>query len=151
MICPNMATMLCYILTDISISHRLMKRALKGAVDRSFNRLAVDNDMSTNDSVFAMANGMLGNDPITAGSKEYREFCGALNDLTYDLAKMIARDGEGATKLVQVIVKGAKSEIDADRVAKASTDQPAAEQRTLTDLQQQMVRYAIGELDESDL
>ena len=119
MICPDMATMLCYLLTDISISHTLMKRALNDAVDRSFNRLAVDNDMSTNDSVFAMANGMLGNDPFTAGSKEYGEFCGALNDLTYDLAKMIARDGEGATKLVEVIVKGAKSEIDADRVAKA--------------------------------
>ena len=119
MICPNMATMLCYILTDISISNKLMKRALKDAVDRSFNRLAVDNDMSTNDSVFVMANGMLGNDPFTSGSKEYREFSGTLNDLTYDLAKMIARDGEGATKLIEVVVKGAKSEIDADRVAKA--------------------------------
>ena len=119
MICPNMATMLCYIITDISINNKLMKRALKDAVDRSFNRLAVDNDMSTNDSVFAMANGMLGNDPLTSGSKDYREFSCKLNELTYDLAKMIARDGEGATKLIEVIVKGAKSEIDADRAAKA--------------------------------
>jgi glutamate N-acetyltransferase/amino-acid N-acetyltransferase len=119
MICPNMATMLCYILTDISISSTLMERALKEAVDRSFNRLAVDNDMSTNDSVFAMANGLLGNDPIKRSSKEYKEFRGTLSGLTYDLAKMIARDGEGATKLIEVIVKGAKSETDADKVARA--------------------------------
>jgi glutamate N-acetyltransferase/amino-acid N-acetyltransferase len=119
MICPNMATMLCYILTDISISSKLMERALKDAVDRSFNRLAVDNDMSTNDSVFAMANGMLGNDPIIRGSKEYGEFSSKLSELTYDLAMMIARDGEGATKVIEVIVKGAKSEIDADKVARA--------------------------------
>lgn len=119
MICPNMATMLCYILTDISISRKLMERALKDAVARSFNRLAVDNDMSTNDSVFAMANGLLGNSPITGGSDEYKEFSNKLNDITYDLACMIARDGEGATKLVEVIVKGAKSEADADKVAKA--------------------------------
>ena len=119
MICPNMATMLCYILTDISISSTLLKCALKEAVDRSFNRLAVDNDMSTNDSVFAMANGLLGNDPIKRSSKEYKDFSGTLSGLTYDLAKMIARDGEGATKLIEVIVKGAKSETDADRVARA--------------------------------
>jgi glutamate N-acetyltransferase/amino-acid N-acetyltransferase len=111
--------MLCYILTDISISSTLMERALKEAVDRSFNRLAVDNDMSTNDSVFAMANGLLGNDPIKRSSKEYKEFSGTLSGLTYDLAKMIARDGEGATKLIEVIVKGAKSETDADKVARA--------------------------------
>jgi glutamate N-acetyltransferase/amino-acid N-acetyltransferase len=114
-----MATMLCYILTDISINRNLMKRVLTEAVDRSFNRLAVDNDMSTNDSVFAMANGLLGNDPIIKGSKEYQEFSGKLSGLTYDLASMIARDGEGATKLVEVIVKGAKSETDADKVARA--------------------------------
>jgi len=119
MICPNMATMLCYILTDISISNKLMERALKDAVARSFNRLAVDNDMSTNDSVFAMANGLLGNSPITGGSDEYKEFSNKLNDITYDLACMIARDGEGATKLIEVIVKGAKSETDADKIAKA--------------------------------
>ncbi len=119
MICPDMATMLCYILTDISISHRLLGRAIKDAVDRSFNRLAVDNDMSTNDSVFAMANGLLCNDPVTRDSKEYEEISSTLNELTYDLAKLIARDGEGATKLIEVIVKGARSVTDADRVARA--------------------------------
>lgn len=119
MICPNMATMLCYILTDISISNKLMERALKGAVEKSFNRLAVDNDMSTNDSVFAMANGLLGNDPIARGSDEYKEFSSKLNEITYGLAGMIARDGEGATKLIEVVVKGARSEADADKVARS--------------------------------
>jgi glutamate N-acetyltransferase/amino-acid N-acetyltransferase len=119
MICPNMATMLCYILTDISISHRLLEHALSDAVNRSFNRLAVDNDMSTNDSVFVMASGLLRNDAITAGSADHEAFNNALRDITYDLAKMIARDGEGATKLIEVVIKGARSESDADRIARA--------------------------------
>ncbi len=119
MICPNMATMLCYILTDISISSAMLERSLTDAVNRSFNRLAVDNDMSTNDSVFAMANALLGNDPIKKKSVAYNTFSDAVYELSYDLAAMIARDGEGATKLIEVVVKGARSESDADRVARA--------------------------------
>jgi|Deesub1362A_J573_1020465.scaffolds.fasta_scaffold00284_3 glutamate N-acetyltransferase/amino-acid N-acetyltransferase len=119
MICPNMATMLCFILTDIAIRHDALDRAIRGAVRRSFNRLIIDNDMSTNDTVIIMANGRLGNKPLTKDSPFYRRFEEALSEVTYELARMIAIDGEGATKLINVIVKGARTESDAERVARA--------------------------------
>jgi len=119
MICPDMATMLCFIVTDISLSDAALDSALREAVDRSFNVLSVDNDMSTNDTVMIMANGVLGNNPITIKSSYYQPFKSILNDITYELAKMIAVDGEGATKLIEVIVKGSRTESDAQKVAKA--------------------------------
>ncbi len=117
MICPNMATMLCFIMTDIAIHRQALDSALKEAVNRSFNRLAIDNDMSTNDTVLALANGDLQNRPLTKRAASYENFKKALNDLTYDLAEMIARDGEGATKVIEVLVKGARTEKAAERVA----------------------------------
>lgn len=117
MICPDMATMLCYIVTDLAISPAALDSALRNAVDRSFNRLSVDNDMSTNDTVFVMANGMAGNKPVTMRSRDYTKFKNILEEISYELAKLIAIDGEGATKLIEVMVKGAASETDAEKAA----------------------------------
>lgn len=119
MICPNMATMLSFIVTDIAISPGDLDAALKDAVNKSFNSLIVDNDMSTNDSVIIMANGALGNRPVSKRSRFYQGIKNALCDITKDLALMIAGDGEGATKLIEVTVKGAGTGSDAEKVARA--------------------------------
>jgi len=117
MICPHMATMLCFVMTDIAVSQKTLDRALRDAVKLSFNRLTVDGDMSTNDTVLVMANGILGNPEITEKSGSFAGFKKALADILYELSKMIARDGEGATKLIEITVKGAKSERDAEKAA----------------------------------
>jgi glutamate N-acetyltransferase/amino-acid N-acetyltransferase len=117
MICPHMATMLCFLMTDIAVNQRTLDKTLRDAVKRSFNRITVDGDMSTNDTVLIMANGMLGNPEITGKSKSYRVFHDVLSDVTYELSKLIARDGEGATKFIEIEVKGARSETDAERAA----------------------------------
>ncbi len=119
MICPDMATMLCFMFTDISVHHSTLNFALRKAVSKSFNMLSVDNDMSTNDTVMIMANGILGNTPLKKGSRVYNKFKQSLSELTNDLSRMIAEDGEGATKLIEIIVKGAKTGSDAEKVAKA--------------------------------
>ncbi|GAB4538407.1 MAG: bifunctional glutamate N-acetyltransferase/amino-acid acetyltransferase ArgJ [Thermodesulfovibrionia bacterium] len=119
MICPTMATMLCFLFTDISIEHDALNTALKEAVDMSFNRLIIDNDTSTNDTVLIMANGRLNNREITKGSIHYPRFKKALCDVTSELSRMIAIDGEGATKVIKVIVNGAKTGLDAERVARS--------------------------------
>ncbi len=117
MICPDMATMLCYIVTDLAISPAALDSALRGAVEISFNRLSVDNDMSTNDTVFVMANCRAGNKPVTMRSPDYNKFKKALEEISYELARMIAIDGEGATKLIEIIINGAASETDAKKAA----------------------------------
>ena len=117
MICPHMATMLCFLMTDIAVNQRTLDKTLRDAVKRSFNRITVDGDMSTNDTVLIMANGMLGNPEITGKSKSYRVFHDVLSDVTYELSKLIARDGEGATKFIEIEVKGARSETDAEKAA----------------------------------
>ena len=119
MIHPNMATMLCFITTDATISPRVLDSCLRQAVRRSFNRVTVDGDTSTNDSVIIMANGEAGNSPIAAGSASCEIFAGALEALCVDLARATARDGEGATKLVTVTVCGAADEDAAATLAKA--------------------------------
>jgi glutamate N-acetyltransferase/amino-acid N-acetyltransferase len=117
MIHPKMATMLCFIMTDAAVGKGLLKRLLKDAADRTFNRLTVDGDTSTSDTALLMANGLAGNAPVVAGSKDAARFGRALHDICHELARMIARDGEGATKLVEVEVRGAKSAKDAARGA----------------------------------
>ena len=117
MICPHMATMLCFVMTDIAVSQKTLDRTLRDAVKLSFNRLTVDGDMSTNDTVLVMANGILGNPEITEKSGSFAGFKKALVDILYELSKMIAQDGEGATKLIEITVKGAKSERDAEKAA----------------------------------
>jgi len=119
MICPNMATMVCIIATDALVSKRMLKRALKGAVDASFNRISVDGDMSTNDTVIILANGRAGNREIREVGVDYRRFEGALTALCQELARMIVHDGEGASKFIEVRVGGAASEREALLIAKA--------------------------------
>lgn len=119
MIAPNMATMLCFILTDIAVEKKALHTALKSAVDKSFNRITIDGDMSTNDTALIMANGVLGNKSLTMNSAEFPAFQKALDELCYELSKLIVKDGEGATKLVEVIVKNGKSEKDAQQAALA--------------------------------
>lgn len=117
MICPNMATMLCFIVTDIAITPRALDSALRESVNMSFNRLTVDNDMSTNDTVMIMANAVLDNKPITKSSPLYQQFKNALSKVTYELSRMIARDGEGATRLIEIVIRGAATESDAEKAA----------------------------------
>ncbi len=117
MIAPNMATMLCFIGTDACIGRKALQSALRYAVERSFNSITVDGDTSTNDTVFALANWIAGGNEIIEGTDEFVQFRSALTALCQRFAKMIASDGEGATKLIEVRVTGAVSESDARAVA----------------------------------
>lgn len=119
MIAPNMATMLAFVTTDVVMSRDLLMKALQAANNRSFNRITVDGDMSTNDMVLVMANGRAENSPFTEHSEEYQLFGAALEYVLIKLAKMIAKDGEGATKLIEIMVKGARSEEEAAQAARA--------------------------------
>jgi glutamate N-acetyltransferase/amino-acid N-acetyltransferase len=118
MIAPQMATMLCFILTDISVDQKAQKKALKNAVDNSFNRIIVDGDTSTNDTVLMLSNGILGNKPIKEGDKGYKRLEKVLTELTTEIAEMIVRDGEGATKVVRIMVKGTRTKKDAEKIAR---------------------------------
>lgn len=117
MIAPNMATMLGFIITDTAIDKAALKTALTAAVKTSFNRITIDGDMSTNDTMLIMANGAAGNLPVKAGTPDYALFAAAVAKLCYELAMLIVKDGEGATKLVEVIVKNAKTEAEAEKAA----------------------------------
>ncbi|QQO09220.1 bifunctional glutamate N-acetyltransferase/amino-acid acetyltransferase ArgJ [Breznakiella homolactica] len=119
MIHPNMATMLCFITTDAVISRDLLDRALRKAVNGSFNRVTVDGDTSTNDMVLVLANGQAGNSPIESEDTGYEIFAEALGFLCVKLAKAMARDGEGATKLLACTVSGAENETAAEVLAKS--------------------------------
>jgi glutamate N-acetyltransferase / amino-acid N-acetyltransferase len=118
MIMPNMATMLAYILTDINVGRRTLTKALGNVVDNSFNKIIVDGDTSTNDTVLMLANGKLGNTALGLTGTLYRKFEQAVTEAASEVAEMIVKDGEGATKTVKIIVKGAKSVSDAESVAR---------------------------------
>ncbi len=117
MIHPNMATMLGFVMTDAELDPAFIDAALRGAADRSFNSITVDRDTSTNDMVLLLANGKAGNPAIVAGSREAELFCERLDAVLLDLAKMIVRDGEGATKLVRIHVCGARDDAEAKQAA----------------------------------
>ncbi|MFH1061397.1 MAG: bifunctional glutamate N-acetyltransferase/amino-acid acetyltransferase ArgJ [Candidatus Omnitrophota bacterium] len=117
MICPNMATMLCFVTTDANISVAGLKKALKIAADRSFNCISVDGDMSTNDTLAVLANGLAGNTLIKDKGKNFDLFTQALTEICLDLAKMIVIDGEGATKLIEINLRGAKTKQQARQAA----------------------------------
>ncbi|MDE3242752.1 MAG: bifunctional glutamate N-acetyltransferase/amino-acid acetyltransferase ArgJ [Nitrospirota bacterium] len=117
MIHPNMATMLAYLTTDAAIAQPTLQRALRAAADLSFNCISVDGDTSTNDTVLCLANGLAGNAPLREGTNELASFQAMLNEACRSLAMHICGDGEGVTKIVQVLVKGAKSVADAKAVA----------------------------------
>ena len=118
MIHPNMATMLCFITTDCAIAEPLLKKALKEVVRVSFNRVSVDGDTSTNDMVVILANGKANNAYIDKEDDNYSDFRDALEFVCVELAKMVARDGEGATRLIECTVGGAVSEEQAESLAK---------------------------------
>jgi glutamate N-acetyltransferase / amino-acid N-acetyltransferase len=119
MIDPNMATMLCFITTDAAIGRKDLQRALLNAVQQSFNRITIDGDMSTNDTVLVLANGLAGHTRLKPSQPAFKIFQNALNYVTCHLARMIVEDGEGVTKFVEVNVKGAASLKDARVAAEA--------------------------------
>ena len=119
MIHPNMATMLVFITSDVAISKEMIKKALSDDVRDTFNMISVDGDTSTNDMVTLLASGKAGNPEITEDNDDYKSFCEALNYITTTLCRKIAKDGEGATKLLECNVCGAKSVLDAKTIAKS--------------------------------
>jgi glutamate N-acetyltransferase/amino-acid N-acetyltransferase len=119
MIEPNMATMLCYMLTDAAVDAKALSASLKAAVRESFNRISVDGDMSTNDTVLVFANGAAGNKTLKPGHPGWKSFEKALLSLCQKMAWKIIRDGEGATKVIKVEVVGARTEKEADIAARS--------------------------------
>ena len=118
------ATMLCFITTDAAVDAKTLQAALREAVAQSFNRITVDGDMSTNDTVLVLANGLAGNRKFGVRSSEFGIFQAALNHVCLELAKMIVRDGEGVHRVVTVRVQGAKTVQDADAAARAVANSP---------------------------
>jgi glutamate N-acetyltransferase/amino-acid N-acetyltransferase len=118
------ATMLCFITTDAAIEAKALQGALREAVAHSFNRITVDGDMSTNDTVLVLANGLAGNEIMKNQKSKIKIFQSALNHVCLELAKMIVRDGEGVHRVVTVRVNGAKSVVDADAAARAVANSP---------------------------
>jgi glutamate N-acetyltransferase/amino-acid N-acetyltransferase len=116
MISPNMATTLAYVLTDAAVSPSDLNKALRVAVETSYNRLTVDGDMSTNDTLLVLANGASG---VKIGPKNRAEFQAALNEVCQSLAKQIARDGEGAKKFIEIRVEGARNEAEAAKIGRS--------------------------------
>ncbi|MBE5796374.1 MAG: bifunctional glutamate N-acetyltransferase/amino-acid acetyltransferase ArgJ [Clostridiales bacterium] len=119
MIHPNLATMLVFLTCDAAIAPAMLKKALADNVQDTFNMTSVDGDTSTNDMVCIMSNGMAGNEMITAEGDDYAAFCAALNEVTTTLCRAIAKDGEGATRLLTCYVKGGKTVKDAKLAAKS--------------------------------
>ncbi len=119
MIHPNMATMLVFITSDAAISPAMLQKALSADIKKTFNMVSVDGDTSRNDMVSVMANGLAGNEMIDGEGEDFEIFCKALNTVTVYLCKMIAGDGEGATKMLECTVSGAKDEKCAKTVAKS--------------------------------
>ncbi len=126
MIGPNMATTLLFITTDAAISKSSLGKALSEAIGGSLNRLTVDGHQSTNDTAILLASGLAGNDRITGPSSNYRKFLAALTDLCTDLVHQMALDAEGATRMFQVVVKGAASKAEATKAARAVADNPCS-------------------------
>jgi len=119
MINPNMATMLCFITTDVAITSEMLQKALNNDIKDTFNQISIDGDTSTNDTVAVMANGMAGNQIINEDNDDFQKFCKALYFIDHELSRDLARDGEGATKLLECVVKGATNIETARIVSKA--------------------------------
>jgi len=117
MIAPNMGTMFCFLTTDAAVEREALQELLKWTVERSFNSITVDGDTSTNDTVLALANGCAGNAPVRQGTEEYAVLTAAFARVTRELAIQLVRDGEGATKLTEVVVQEAASEPEAKQIA----------------------------------
>jgi glutamate N-acetyltransferase/amino-acid N-acetyltransferase len=119
MIEPNMATMLAYVCTDAAVEPAALRQALKESVNSSFNKISIDGDTSTNDSVFVFANGRSGNVPLTPDHPDWRAFQTALNGVMFDLAMKIVWDGEGMTKFIELRAEGCASDAEADKALRA--------------------------------
>lgn len=119
MVCPNMATNLIFLTSDVAISSEMLQKALSEDVKTSFNMVSVDGDQSTNDTCCIMSNGLAGNALIDGNGKDFKTFCKALNYCTVKLSRMLAKDGEGATKLIECRVVGADRKCTAKAVAKS--------------------------------
>jgi len=125
MIHPNMATLLSFITTDVAIEKSILQTALRLAADQSFNRISVDGDTSTNDTLMVLANGAAENAPLTkSAGADFETFAQALTDVCRDLAIQVARDGEGARKLITIHVRRAPSEAAAHRIAETIATSP---------------------------
>ncbi|HEY7825873.1 MAG TPA: bifunctional glutamate N-acetyltransferase/amino-acid acetyltransferase ArgJ [Candidatus Acidoferrales bacterium] len=124
MIHPNMATMLAFLVTDAIISPDLLARALRSAVEPSFNSITVDGDTSTNDTVIALANGSAGSRKISSVNDDYHKFCAALASVCHSLALAIVADGEGAQRVIEFEVRGAPSDRAADQIARTIANSP---------------------------
>ncbi len=124
MIAPNMATTLCFITTDVAIKKSLLAKALKAAIGDSLNKLTVDGHQSTNDTAIILASGLAGNRPIVSECPRYKRFAKTLADLCHDLARQMALDAEGATRIFKVVAKGAATKADAAKAARAIANYP---------------------------
>lgn len=124
MIAPNMATTLCFITTDVAITKPLLSKALKRAMDKSLNKLTVDGHQSTNDTAIILASGLASNRPIVSECPRYKKFANTLADLCDDLARQMALDAEGATRIFKVVVKGAATKSDAAKAVRAIANYP---------------------------
>jgi glutamate N-acetyltransferase/amino-acid N-acetyltransferase len=124
MISPRMATLLVFVLTDAALTPGALRKALKDGVRGSFNRITVDGDMSTNDTLLVLANGKAENREVVPATRGFREFTLLLNDLLLSLANKIAQDGEGATKVVKIVVERARTLGEAEKVARAVANSP---------------------------
>ena len=124
MIGPNMATTLCFLTTDAAINKPLLAKALRAAIGNSLNKLTVDMHQSTNDTGIILASGLAGNKPIVRQDSSYKKFAAALADLCDDLARQMALDAEGATRMFKVVIKGAASAEDAAKAARSVADYP---------------------------
>jgi glutamate N-acetyltransferase / amino-acid N-acetyltransferase len=121
---PHLATMFCFVASDAAVANGALAPVLRRSVDRSFNRTTVDSDTSTSDTVAILANGLAENTPLEAGSRGIRQFAAGVDAVMTKLARMLVADGEGATKLVTVIVRGAASGKDALNAARAVANSP---------------------------
>ena len=121
---PQMATMLAYIVTDAAIRPALLQRALSTVVRTTFNSITVDGDTSTNDTLLLLASGAAGNKPVTAENADYKQFVSALEQVCHSLALQIVSDGEGASHVIEIEVRGAASDHDADQVARTIAGSP---------------------------
>jgi len=124
MIHPNMATTLAFVVTDAAISASLLQRTLRDVVSRTFNSISVDGDTSTNDTLLVLANGAAGAQAIANGSKAHRQFSTALEEVCGSLARQIVADGEGAQRVIEIEVRGAKTEAAASKIAETIATSP---------------------------
>jgi glutamate N-acetyltransferase/amino-acid N-acetyltransferase len=121
---PHLATMFCFVATDAAVGSQALGSALRRAVEQSLNRISVDGDQSTSDTVAILANGLAENAPLHRGRKGYRQFARGLRAVMERLARLLVKDGEGATKLIEVVVRGARNRREADHAARSVANSP---------------------------